>query len=153
VHEILAGINQAADIGQACNKAFNEGRINAAEKEIIVEKLKASMLHPEIGRWFNGNYKVLNERNLLSPEKVLRPDRIMISGSEAIVVDYKWGEKKQDKYQTQVRRYAALLRRSGYEKVEGFIWYINLGEVEEVKAIQVTGLAPPDDRESSQAAM
>jgi ATP-dependent helicase/nuclease subunit A len=151
VHEILAGINQSADIEKACNKAFNEGRINAAEKEIIIEKLKSSMLHPEIGRWFNGNYKVLNERNLLSPEKVLRPDRIMVSGREAIVVDYKWGEKKQDKYQTQVRRYAAILRRCGYEKVEGFIWYINLGEVEEVKAIQVTGMAPPDDQEPSQA--
>ncbi len=153
VHEILASINKAADIEHACYKACNEGRINATEKEIIVEKLKASMLHPEIGRWFNGNYKVLNERNLLSPEKVLRPDRIMISGKEAIVVDYKWGEKKQDKYQTQVRRYAAFLRRSGYEKVEGFIWYINLGEVEEVKAIKVSGVAPPDDSESSHAVL
>jgi ATP-dependent helicase/nuclease subunit A len=150
VHEILACINDASGIEKACKKAFDEGRINAVEKEIIVAKLKSSMQHPEIGRWFSGNYKVLNERSLLSREKILRPDRIMISGSDAIVVDYKWGERKQDKYQTQVRRYAAFLRMSGFKKVEGFIWYINLGEVEEVKSIEVSGVAQAVTRKPSQ---
>jgi ATP-dependent helicase/nuclease subunit A len=147
VHEILANISQASDVEKACENALSEGRINAAERELIIAKLKASMLHPEIGKWFNGKFKVLNERSLLSHEKILRPDRIMISGNEAIVVDYKWGERKQDEYQTQVRRYAALLRRSGFEKVEGYIWYINLGEVEEVKALPVSGVAQAGARE------
>lgn len=132
VHEILASVIDEADIERACNKSLNEGVITVAERDEILKKLEKSMLKPEIKRWFNGSYKVLNERNLLSNEKQLRPDRIMISGTEAVVADYKWGEVKQNKYNSQVKQYAEFLKKSGFERVEGYIWYINLDEVEKV---------------------
>ena len=132
VHEILASVIVEADIEKACNKSFAEGSITAAERDHIMNKLGKSMLKPEIKKWFNGSYKVLNERNLLSGDKQLRPDRIMISGRNAVVADYKWGEIKQEKYNAQVSRYAGFLKKCGYEKVEGYIWYINLEEVEKV---------------------
>jgi CRISPR/Cas system-associated exonuclease Cas4 (RecB family) len=56
----------------------------------------------------------------------------MISGKEAVVVDYKTGEKKSDNYNRQVSRYAKILQETGLEKVEGFLWYINQNEVEKV---------------------
>ncbi len=132
VHEILASVIIEADIEKACSKSFIEGYITINERDEIMEKLGKSMLKPEIKRWFDGSYKVLNERNLLSKEKQLRPDRIMISGKEAVVADYKWGEIRQDKYNSQVRRYAEVLKKSGFEKVKGYIWYINLDEIEKV---------------------
>jgi ATP-dependent helicase/nuclease subunit A len=56
----------------------------------------------------------------------------MISGKHAIVVDYKWGEKMTEKYHKQVSRYAETLKKCGFEKVEGFLWYINQDEAEQV---------------------
>ncbi len=132
VHEILAEIETVEDIETACKKAFKEGRINESERNAILEKLENSMKNSEIRRWFNGSFKVLNERNLLAPGKLLRPDRIMVSGNQAIVVDYKWGAKNPEKYHKQVKRYAKTLKKCGFKKVEGFLWYINHDEVEQV---------------------
>lgn len=132
VHEILAEVDTENDIELACNKAFKEGRINETEREQILNKLKTSLQNPQIKRWFDGSFSVLNERNLLTPQKLLRPDRMMVSGMHAIVVDYKWGEKIPEKYHKQVSRYAETLKKCGFEKVEGFLWYINQDEVERV---------------------
>lgn len=132
VHEILAEVDTENDIELACNKAFKEGRINETEREQILNKLKTSLKNPQIKRWFDGSFSVLNERNLLTPGKLLRPDRMMVSGKQAIVVDYKWGEKMPEKYHKQVSRYAESLKNCGFEKVEGFLWYINQNEVEQV---------------------
>ena len=132
VHGILAEIKMADDIEPACNKALNEGRISEAERKTILEKLETSLQNPEINRWFDGSFRVLNERNLLAPGELLRPDRIMFSGNHAIVVDYKWGAKLPEKYHKQVVRYAETLKKCGFGKVEGFLWYINLDEVERV---------------------
>jgi CRISPR/Cas system-associated exonuclease Cas4 (RecB family) len=90
------------------------------------------MENPEIRRWFDGSFTVLNERNLITPGKLLRPDRIMVSDNQAIVVDYKWGEKNPEKYHQQIERYAETLKKCGFEKVQGFLWYINHDEVEQV---------------------
>jgi len=75
---------------------------------------------------------VLYERSLLTSDKILRPDRIMYHENEAVVVDYKTGEKKSDNYNQQVLRYAQILKETGFEKVEGYLWYINQNEVEKV---------------------
>ncbi|WP_372947972.1 UvrD-helicase domain-containing protein [Mariniphaga sp.] len=132
VHEILAEITMADDVEPACTKAFKEGRINETERKTILKKLEASLQNPVISRWFDGSFKVLNERNLLAPGKLLRPDRIMVSGNQAIVVDYKWGEKNPEKYHRQLERYTETLKKCGFEKVEGFLWYISQDEVEQV---------------------
>ncbi len=132
IHQILATINDTADIESSCLKALNEGIINESEMADIIKILETSFSNPQIAGWFNGKYKVINERNLLSTEKILRPDRIMIHKNEAIVVDYKSGNKKSENYNYQVKRYAKVLKETGFEKVTGFLWYINQNEVDKV---------------------
>ncbi len=77
-------------------------------------------------------YRILNERSLLKPDDLLRPDRIMFSGKNAVVVDYKTGESKSENYKRQVKKYARILKETGFEKVEGYLWYTGLSEVEKV---------------------
>jgi hypothetical protein len=52
-----------------------------------------------------------------------RPDRVMIFGDKAVVLDYKFGNKKDSSYQTQVANYMKLLQSMGYGDVKGFLWY------------------------------
>jgi len=40
------------------------------------------------------------------------------------VVDFKFGKEKK-KYITQVQRYVSIYRRMGYQKVEGYLWYLD----------------------------
>ncbi len=132
VHEILSAIETGTDVEKACRAALNEGKINEQELEFIQTTIHSALQLPEVRTWFDGTYKVLNERNILSGEQILRPDRIMISGKNAVVVDYKAGEKNQEKYNAQVKRYARKLKETGIERVEGYLWYINKNEVEKV---------------------
>ena len=132
IHQILASVNRLKDVEPACLKALAEGIIDEAEMTEILDALKNSFENPLIANWFNGKYKVINERNLLSREKILRPDRIMFYENQAIVVDYKTGNKKSENYNYQVKRYAKVLKETGFEKVSGFLWYINQNEVEKV---------------------
>ena len=132
IHEILAGINTENDIEKACLKAFYDGKITETERLEITDELKTSFRNPLIAEWFSSKYKVLNERNLLTTSELYRPDRIMISGNRAVVVDYKTGVQKLPKYNRQVNRYAQILSQTGFEKVEGYLWYTRFNEVEKV---------------------
>ncbi len=132
IHDILSSVKTKADVDSACLKALADGRINEIELGEIQEALKISFENPIISGWFSKKYQILNERNLLTGEKILRPDRIIVSENNAVVVDYKTGEKKSDNYTQQVMRYAKTLKATGFEKVEGYLWYINQNEVEKV---------------------
>ena len=132
VHEILSEIETNNDIEKACMKAFFDGKIDKTELEEIRQTIKNNLELEEAKNWFNGSFTILNERNLLSPEKLLRPDRIMVSGNRAIVVDYKTGEKNPKKYNRQVEEYAQTLKNTGFEQVSGYLWYLSLNEVEKI---------------------
>jgi len=132
VHEILSGIDTVKDVKAACMKALNEGRIGNDEMKEIQQTIDENLLLPEVKNWFDGSLLILNERDLLTGQKLLRPDRIMFSGDTAIVVDYKTGEKMPSKYNKQVSRYAQTLKRSGFNKVTGYLWYLAINEVEKV---------------------
>ncbi len=131
IHEILSEIDTTNDVEQACTKAFLDGKIDKNELENIQQTLNTSLLIPEVMHWFDGTYQVLNERDLLTSDGLLRPDRIMFKGNEAIVVDYKTGEK-HSKYNRQVLEYADKLKQTGFEKVTGYLWYLQSNEIEMV---------------------
>lgn len=132
IHDILSEIKTETDIEKACASAYKNGKINQSESISIQNKLNKSIQELNIEQWFDGTYTVLNERNLLSTKQILRPDRIMVKGNEAIVVDYKTGEIRFENHLVQVKRYAKTLKETGMEKVSGYLWYINRDEVEKV---------------------
>nr|WP_321356515.1 UvrD-helicase domain-containing protein [uncultured Draconibacterium sp.] len=131
IHDILSEIVLADDANDACLQALHDGKVSKAEFDEIQTSLQNNLQLPEVKKWFDGSYEVLNERDLLTSDKLLRPDRIMFTGDEAIVVDYKTGER-QDKYLYQVKEYAKVLQNTGFSKVSGFLWYLHSGELEKV---------------------
>ena len=56
----------------------------------------------------------------------------MTRGTEAVVVDYKFGALETERHRRQVASYLALLRRMGYTEVSGYLWYVKLGTIERV---------------------
>ena len=85
---------------------------------------------PVHSAWFDGRYKVINERDILFCNSgKARPDRVMVDGKKAIVVDYKFGLKEEKSYIRQVGFYCKTLRQMGYTDVAGYIWYVPLRKV------------------------
>ena len=79
------------------------------------------------------NYlQLLNEHDILTTTgKVLRPDRVMIDGRKATVIDYKFGHEHHNIYQEQLRNYVLLLEQMGYQ-VEAYIVYVAQYKIEQI---------------------
>jgi ATP-dependent exoDNAse (exonuclease V) beta subunit len=124
IHEILSMVVTSNDLGPAIKKMVFDGKLSASFAEHIRQTLHEILHDPEVKSWFDGSYQVVNERNILTGNDGLkRPDRIMISPDEVIVVDYKSGEQESEKYKYQVRSYIKELKRCGYPNVKGYLWY------------------------------
>jgi predicted Ser/Thr protein kinase len=74
------------------------------------------------------------ENTIIANGDIRRPDRVMISGDRVVVVDYKFGDKRSASYRKKMAEYMRLIARMGkYKQIEGYIWYISLGEIESVE--------------------
>lgn len=124
IHEVLAKIKHASELDRAVRELLFRGMLTRGEADQIERQLRELIADPEVKSWFDGSYRVMNERNILTGRNGLkRPDRIMLSGDQAVVVDYKSGEKELDKYRSQLRSYMQALKACSFKQITGFIWY------------------------------
>jgi ATP-dependent exoDNAse (exonuclease V) beta subunit len=132
-HEILEQCLSADDLDAAVESLVRKGRIEKTAAHDLKAQMQQAMDMPEVRDWFYGDYRIMAEQEILLPDGTVRkPDRVMIRDNHAIVVDYKFGEKHNRRYEAQVQNYANSLREIGYEKVDGYIWYVFKAEVLEV---------------------
>ena len=132
MHDILKQITQKSDQPKAISTLIREGRISEKEGEIVVQEMEKFWLLPETLNWFSEDKRVLNETTILTPQgNQYRPDRVVIRGNEATIVDYKFGETEKKTYTQQVKQYMNLLAGMGYE-TNGFVCYVALGKVEKI---------------------
>ncbi len=133
MHDIISHVKTIADIPYAVERKVAEGELPESEQASKVEELTRSLSIPEVTDWYAGKYTVLNENQLLNPgARISRPDRVMMGEQEIIVADYKFGKSQDPKYNRQVRRYVDTIKAMGYQQVKGFLFYVELGIVEEV---------------------
>lgn len=122
MHDLFAGINTAADVDSLPDGSVKE----QVYKMIDFVKERG---------WFTDEYRVLRECSIVNPDgSILRPDRVLVKGKEATVIDYKFGEytPENKKYHKQVRRYMQLLMDMGYTVVNGYVWYMKEFTIENV---------------------
>ncbi len=121
MHALLSRIEHLSDM---------ENVLQAEEPEVRDFLSKRVRSHEE---WFEQSLNVLNETSVIdSYGNTHRPDRVIVSEDGSVrIIDFKFGEEKPT-YVNQVRRYMSLFRKMGYEKVEGYLWYIRPDKVETV---------------------
>ncbi len=132
MHDILKQITRKSDQEKAIAAMIREGRISEQEGETVVTEMEKFWNLPETENWFAEDARVLNETTILIPTgEQYRPDRVVIKGNEATIVDYKFGEKESKTYIQQVKQYMNLIAGMGYQ-TSGFVCYVSLGKVEKV---------------------
>ena len=142
-HNIFQHVGTIDDVPNAVQRLQSKGcfgtMLEAAEAQENVTRLigNVSANHPE---WFSPDWTVLNERAILFLDQQghlanKRPDRVIVNGTRAIVIDYKTAQgvvtRKPDgtlaapsENVAQIRRYTQLLAQLGYTDVEAYLWYI-----------------------------
>lgn len=129
MHEILAGIKTGNDIDAAIKAAQTGGILTEDEKKQIKGEIEKVINLDETKDWFSGNWEIKTEADILLPDgKTIRPDRVMIKDSNAIIVDYKTG-KKSDLHIEQLNNYAHVLELAGFKQVEKYILYLDETEI------------------------
>ena len=132
LHELFSYIKTKDDVSLAIKKILVDGLISKAEVDSIKKIVLKALDFVDERAWFSKKWRVLNETSILAPGTIVRrPDRVMINEKQAIVIDYKTGEKNA-KYRYQLLTYLRLLKEMGYE-VKAYLWYILNDEIEEVR--------------------
>lgn len=73
--------------------------------------------------WFTNEWQVLSERHILQNNIRKVPDKVLLKGNKAIIIDFKTGIK-EEKHLLQVKNYAKILTIMGYIVIEKWLLYI-----------------------------
>ncbi len=137
MHRIFENAAGSDDIVSAIEHMRLDGTLTAAQSIELQEKISAALDNPLSREWFEHDWEtVRNESDIVIPGKshLRRPDRVMIDGRRAVVVDYKFGSKRRKQHTAQVAEYVSLLEAMNrFDRVEGYIWYIAENEITEVR--------------------
>ena len=125
LHDILSEVACPADLDAAVDAAVRDGRLDAKGGEDVRALLRERIAaHPG---WFplpGDAARVVNEQDIFDAGgRVERPDRVILQGREAVIVDYKFGHEEAG-YRSQLRRYARLWHELGYEIRGAYLWYV-----------------------------
>ena len=135
MHEWLEHIHTWQDAQPAIDCMVAQGRITPTQLPImqqLLQDLQQLLIREGKNHWFTHSYTVHNEMDILSTTgKTQRPDRIMIDGNRATIIDYKFGQEHPRTYQEQLRNYTLLLQQMGYS-VEAYIVYVALQKIERI---------------------
>lgn len=136
-----SGILMHRAMERACSREDIATTIDRMAADAVLSPDEAAALRGSIDRafensivaeWFDGHWqKIKNENEIISEGHTFRPDRVMIDGGRAVVVDYKFG-LPSPRHAEQVGQYLNLLRQMGYSNPEGYVWYIAAERVERV---------------------
>jgi predicted Ser/Thr protein kinase len=67
---------------------------------------------------------IKNESEIITDNgELFRPDRVVINGKKAVIIDYKTGGEKSS-HKKQVIQYGELLQKMGYEVTAKLVVYI-----------------------------
>jgi hypothetical protein len=134
LHDILAQVKVPSDIAPAVRNAQQTGLLTENESQTALEHLTRAVSDVAERGWFPDSPDALyNEASVIDTDgSVYRPDRVLVQDGAVTIIDYKFGEHRRS-YERQVTRYMDMWRRMGYADVSGFLWYVDSGNVVELR--------------------
>lgn len=130
LHNILSKVIHPADLNQAVRDAVVDGLLSEEEGCMVRDMLAERISRASARGWFPDEGEISNEVTLIAKDgNVQRPDRVVTTQQGTVIIDYKFGSDRPEKYVYQVRRYVRLYREMGYPNVSGCLWYVQDDEV------------------------
>jgi len=106
-----------------------EGLINTEEREQMRAMIHRIVEREDLKMHFEKGLTVRNEAEIISlTGELFRPDRVVFSNNDAVIIDYKTGGEKND-HKKQITEYGQLLEQMGYSVKAKLIVYIESDKV------------------------
>jgi ATP-dependent exoDNAse (exonuclease V) beta subunit len=139
IHEVLSRLKSFENSDEVINEIIFEGLISENDAGEIKEEIKRLSANNLIKKWFSDEWEVKQESEILLKDgSILRPDRVLIKGNEAIVIDYKTGIAKEE-HKGQITKYAETLVEMGYCVIKKYLLYVGRKEEGGIEIMEVTG--------------
>ncbi len=125
IHEIFSKINTLTDVDESIIQYINEGIIDTEVGLHIKDKIERVITHKKLKEYYQPNLQILNEQEIVTIDKLTQiPDRIVIKGKVATILDYKTG-KPHKKHHNQINAYAKTMSDLGYEVDKKIVIYLS----------------------------
>lgn len=125
IHYVLGLVETQDDVDTAFENLIRNGDIANDEIESVKKSIVQVLNHPELAVYFQLGKVIKNEKDIITEDgRILRPDKIILQGNEATLIDYKTGSP-DSKYKEQLCTYSDALETMGYEVRNRLIVYIN----------------------------
>ncbi|MGI9543350.1 MAG: UvrD-helicase domain-containing protein, partial [Cyclobacteriaceae bacterium] len=131
LHAVLERLGNLNQLQLVLTDLVNQGIIQPFETELLGQAIEGLFEDPLFASWFKSDWETYTEREILSEGSVYKPDRVIVKGTEAVVIDYK-REQHQIKYEQQVTNYARVLNEIGYSTVKKYLVYVQDFSIVEV---------------------
>lgn len=130
LHEVLARAANMEEIDVVLSNMLNEGYFKAEESTALRAQAVKVLQHPQLQALLGTSKKTINEKSIIDIQgKMYRPDKLLISGNNVVVIDYKFTVKESDAHIKQVYGYRDLLLAMGYQKVDTYLFYAHRAEL------------------------
>ncbi|MDO1502057.1 UvrD-helicase domain-containing protein [Winogradskyella maritima] len=125
IHDMMAEIVTIEDLDKTIQKFLNKGEFKSEDSDTFKLTLKKIITHPDLSSYFSKDYDIYNERDIFSEDGIiLRPDRLVISSKEAVLIDYKTGQDKVE-HKSQLDAYTTTIEKMGYSVKHKILVYVS----------------------------
>lgn len=134
LHRLFEGAITEQDLREAVRRMSLDCVVDQKQAKELNDKITTMVTEPLVHEWFSGEWDdVKCESAIIFKENIRIPDRVMIKGTRAVIVDYKFGDKQLPIYKKQLLEYVELLESMGqFSQVEAYVWYISLGVIDKI---------------------
>ncbi|MBQ0073039.1 MAG: Dna2/Cas4 domain-containing protein, partial [Prevotella sp.] len=134
MHQLFSTIHTLYDVEPALQQMEFDGMLydEHLTKEKLLVQLRKKFNNPIVKEWFSSKWRVYNECTIITPEGIVRPDRVITDDNETIVIDFKFGKEDTEHHQ-QVQTYMEKLQQMGHKNVKGFLWYVSLNKTKQIE--------------------
>ena len=124
LHLWLSMINTADELPDLFQKLEVLARYSPEQLKADEQLLEQVVNHPELEAYFALGVDARNEAALMDQTGELhRPDRLVFTNDEVVIIDYKFGGKDST-YMEQLDRYQQVLKTIGYTKFKKILVYV-----------------------------
>ena len=125
IHHLLGLVETEKDVDAALESLKRNGDLDNNDIESIKKSIGQVLHHPELAVYFEPGKIIKNEKDIITESgRMLRPDKIVLQGNNATLLDYKTGGP-DSKYKEQLYTYSDALEAMGYQVQNRLLVYIN----------------------------
>lgn len=128
-HDLLARTNRHR-IDKDLLEMQYEGLFKEGEMEDVRDMVLKVLQNKRLLEILSDSYEELNEQEIISSGGMsYRPDKILLKPEEAVIIDFKFTEKKESVHRDQIENYKYLLSEMKIPMVKGYLFYGLLDEL------------------------